>query len=272
MLSIALVLALVAPIAVAQRGGGGGGHASGFGHSSSVGHSSGLGHTPSHSPGRNAAFSRGFGDFRRSSQYGPYSSLPFPFFGDAFDPDDLYSTGYPVASEPPPYVLQAASEMAASGANFMAPPNQSDPRTSSPAQPLLIELQDGHYVSVGTTAIDGEARDLTAPQSNPSPPSGKNSNRLLAANSPAPVIAPLSPPLALPPVTLFYRDGHSEEVRDYTIANGILYARGDYYTDGYWNKKISLSALDVPRTLQANTARNVNFILPSSANEVITRP
>jgi hypothetical protein len=71
---------------------------------------------------------------------------------------------------------------------------------------------------------------------------------------------------------LFFRDGHSEEVRDYTIADGILYASGDYYTDGYWNKKINLSALDLARTLQSNAANHVNFVLPSSPNEVITRP
>jgi hypothetical protein len=76
----------------------------------------------------------------------------------------------------------------------------------------------------------------------------------------------------LPPATLIFRDGHSEEVRDYTIADGILYARGDYYSDGYWNKKIGLTALNIPETLQANATRNVKFVLPSSPNEVITRP
>src|SRR5271155_1384456 len=35
--------------------------------------------------------------FRRSSPSPyAYASLPFPFFGDSFDPNDLYSTGYPV--------------------------------------------------------------------------------------------------------------------------------------------------------------------------------
>src|ERR1700677_5253390 len=122
-LSISVVLALIAPIAVAQRGGAGAGHASGFGHSSGPGHAPASSLSPSRSPGRESTFSHGFGDFRRSSPYlSPYASLPFPFFGDAFDPDDLYSTGYPVASEPPPYVLQAASEMAASAANLMPPP------------------------------------------------------------------------------------------------------------------------------------------------------
>ncbi|HTU42661.1 MAG TPA: hypothetical protein VMF10_13205, partial [Candidatus Aquilonibacter sp.] len=60
--------------------------------------------------------------------------------------------------------------------------------------------------------------------------------------------------------------------RSYSIANGILYAQGDYYTDGYWNKKIDLSALDVPETLQANADHGVKFVLPSSPNEVVTRP
>ena len=84
--------------------------------------------------------------------------------------------------------------------------------------------------------------------------------------------AAASPPRDLPPALLVFRDGHSEEVRDYSIADGILYARGDYYTDGYWNKKIELSTLNVPQTLEANTQRNVKFVLPTSPNEVITRP
>ena len=76
----------------------------------------------------------------------------------------------------------------------------------------------------------------------------------------------------LPAAILIFRDGHSEEVRDYTIADGMLYARGDYYTDGYWNKKIDLATLNVAETMQANASRSVKFTLPSSPNEVITRP
>ena len=81
-----------------------------------------------------------------------------------------------------------------------------------------------------------------------------------------------APASVLPPAVLIFHDGHREEVRDYTIADGTLYARGDYYTDGYWNKKIDLASLNVPQTLQANADRNVKFVLPSSPNEVITRP
>ena len=86
------------------------------------------------------------------------------------------------------------------------------------------------------------------------------------------MIAAVSPARDLPAAVLIFRDGHSEEVHDYTIADGFLYARGDYYIDGYWNKKIDLATLDLPRTLQDNAARKVKFILPSSPNEVITRP
>jgi hypothetical protein len=185
--------------------------------------------------------------FRRSPQYVPYTSLPFPFFGDALDDGDIYSTGYPVASEPPAYVLQAASLQAGSGPNRMPRGTAPyDPAASS--QPLMIELQNGHYVHVSTAAADGGPQELT----------------------PAAVAVPPAP--NLPSVVLIFRDGHSEEVRDYTIADGILYARGDFYTDGYWNKKIALSALNLAQTLQANNERNVKFVFPASPNEVITRP
>ena len=119
----------------------------------------------------------------------------------------------------------------------------------------MIELQNGRYVRVNSTA-DADA-PLNLAENHTSP-------------NPARAAAPAPPPL--PSAVLIFRDGRHEEVRDYTIADGILYARGDYYTDGYWNKKISLSSLDVAQTLQANSARNVSFILPSSPNEVITRP
>jgi hypothetical protein len=170
----------------------------------------------------------------------PYTSLPFPFFADSFNPDDIYSTGYPVAAQLPVIMLQAARTIAG--------PDYVDRQPVTP-QPLMIELQNGRYVRVNRAAADGEAVLLDlAPDRTPSPPH------------------------ELAPVLLVFRDGHSEEVRDYTIADGILYASGDYYTDGYWNKKIDLSTVNVARTLGANAVRNVKFVLPSSPNEVITRP
>jgi hypothetical protein len=220
-------------------------------------------------PGRNAHPS----GFRRSSAYpyaSSYTSLPFPFFGDSFDPDDIYSTGYPVASQPPPFLLQALSEMAGPAANSMGPAMSSpNGRDSSSSQPLMIELQNGRYVRVNSIAADGDALPL-AP--NPAQAAKTSSRPTRLTPSQPPLIATASPAQSLPPAVLIFRDGHREEVGDYTIADGFLYARGDYYTDGYWNKKIDLSTLNLNQTLQANADRSVKFVLPSSPNEVITRP
>jgi hypothetical protein len=200
----------------------------------------------SHSPNGHLAFASNAhpSGFRRSS---PLTSLPFPFFGDSFNPEDIYSTGYPVASELPPFLLQAARAMPGAP-DSLAQPELTRPRTD-PSQPLMIELQHGHYVRVATTPADGDALPLTLTSSTSAVPAHD-----------------------LPPAILIFRDGRTEEVRDYTIADGILYARGDYYTDGYWNKKIDLSSLNVAETLQANVKQSIKFILPSSPNEVITRP
>jgi hypothetical protein len=224
-----------------------------------------------------AAHSSGF---RRPSPY-PYSyaSLPFPFFGDSFDPNDIYSTGYPVASQPPPLVLEAARAFANSSSPMGFSPALENNRESASSQPLMLELQNGQYVRVNSSAAEvDDAHDLTSAVSVKTP--NKNTQPAKSARNqsspPADTTAGLGIAAArsheLPPATLIFRDGHSEEVRDYTIADGILYARGDYYADGYWNKKIALSTLDVAQTMQANTSRNVNFVLPSSPNEVITRP
>jgi hypothetical protein len=200
------------------------------------------------------------GSHRFSAYASPYASLPFPFFGDGFTLDDIYSTGYPVASEPPPFLMQAVRDRAGSPDSVSGAMARSGyDRSASPSQPLMIELQNGRYVHVSTSAIDGEALPLTSESAISKPLISKPQ---IAAASPAPDLAP---------AVLIFRDGHSEQVRDYTIANGILYARGDYYTDGYWNKKINLATLDIAQTQAANSARNVTFTLPSFPNEVIAR-
>ncbi|MGA9511845.1 MAG: hypothetical protein WBV55_24720 [Candidatus Sulfotelmatobacter sp.] len=254
LLYIPLLAALaITPYATAQRS---------AGHAAAPIHSA-VPHL--NSPHHTLAFARGTHQpgFRRSSSpyASTYASLPFPFFGDSFDPDDIYSTGYPVASPPPPYLLQALSQMTGPAVNnigqAMTSPSVNE---SSSSQPLMIELQNGHYVRVSATVANGDALPLDQ-----SPIRGRSSQSLSPINS-----APQAQPLAA--AVLIFRDGHREEVRDYTIADGMLYARGDYYTDGYWNKKINLAALNVPETMQANANRGVNFVLPSSPNEVITRP
>ena len=155
-------------------------------------------------------------------------------------------------------------------------------REPSSSQPLMIELQNGRYVRVQNDANNSQSLPLNMSATNRGSQKAGSQNlisrNLLPAQSATnpsnsvPAIASAAPPRDLPPVLLVFRDGRTEEVRDYTIADGMLYARGDFYTDGYWNKKIELSTLDLRQTLQANAARNVKFILPSSPNEVITRP
>jgi hypothetical protein len=235
------------------------------------------GHSALHSSAGHSSRARnGYPSARRNSPLlSPLTSLPFPFFGDSFDPDDIYSTGYPVASAPPPFLMQALQGLAGSATgsigSAMSVPNNREPSSN---QPLMIELQNGRYVRVNIPAIDGEALPLSLPTTfEPAKSPHPHTTKLAASASTQPLlIAAASPAPALPAAVLVFRDGHSEEVRDYTIADGILYARGDYYTDGYWNKKIDLATLNVGQTLQANADRNVKFVLPSSANEVITRP
>jgi hypothetical protein len=210
--------------------------------------------------------------FRRFS---PHTSLPFPFLGDFLNLDDIYSSGYPVASQPPVILLQAARDMAASSdyspqLGMFQPKNDHD--LASSTQPLMIELQNGRYVRVAGTPANGELLSLGLGQAQTSDTKPAKLTRPISARLAASNSTPQTPAPSLPPAVLVFRDGHSEEIRDSTIADGILYARGDYYTDGYWNKKIAISTLNVPQTLEANTTRNVKFILPTSPNEVITRP
>jgi hypothetical protein len=217
----------------------------------------------------------------RSNRYGAtYASLPFPFFGDAFDPNNIYSTGYPVASQPPEFVLKAARELSASP-DYTAGeiPSGHNSREFSSAQPLMIELQNGRYVRVNTPALDGDPQEFDDPAepatiAHTGPNKRPHSARRPVADSAQQAAAPATDSAMqnLPSALLVFRDGHSEEVRDYTIADGALYARGDFYTDGYWNKKIDLSALNLKATVQENADRNVKFALPSSPNEVVIRP
>ena len=91
--------------------------------------------------------------FRRSS---PRTSLPFPFLGEYLSLDDIYSAGYPVASQPPVILLQAARALSAPS-DYPAQP-RNEPATKT--QPLMIERQNGHYVRVTTTPANGEPLSL----------------------------------------------------------------------------------------------------------------
>jgi hypothetical protein len=187
----------------------------------------------------------------------PYSSLlsVFGMFPDSSYPNsstpDSSAQGSP---EAPNILLQALSPAGAIQ-------NQQQPAS----QPLLIELQGGRYVRLnGEKPSDDGLLAYQAPTASKARGSAKvDSNRRSTHEVTA---------RALVPVVLIFRDGHSEVVRDYTIAGGAIYARGDYYSDGYWNKKIELSALNLPETVRSNQEHGVRFVLPNAPNEVITRP
>ena len=246
-LAIFAMLGALAPWAIAQRGAGA---RAGF-HGKEI-----------HASRRGATSIRGGfgpGRFARRDRAYDYLSLPFPFFDDAYDAGDIYSTGYPVAAPLPEYSPSRVQ-------NYLSRDLESESGSrTEPAAPVMIELQNGRYVQVSTVAIDGEAEPLNgsathALQGGTGSVAEQTSYRSdsTADKSPAPVL-------------LIFKDGHREEVRDYTIANGVLYAEGDFYVDGYWNKQIGLAALDLHETVQVNAARNVSFCLPSSPNEVIAR-
>jgi hypothetical protein len=127
----------------------------------------------------------------------------------------------------------------------------------------MIELQGDRYVRVsGEESSTAEIRTIEPQTSAARQSTAVNANSKLADRRPA----------ELAPVQLVFRDGHREEVSDYTIADGVLYARGDYYRDGTWNRKIELKSLNMSETIQSNDARGVRLQLPTSPNEVITRP
>ena len=153
----------------------------------------------------------------------------------------MYAPGYGVA-QPAVIVMQA-------------PVAQDPPPVHTPAEPLLIELQGDRYVRIsgeeasGTQMIDGGSASANRPEALQSTPIRESV-----------------------PAILVFRDGHSEEVYDYTIASGILYARASYYGDGTSNRKVALSFLNLPETVAANRTRGVKFQLPVASNEVIVGP
>jgi hypothetical protein len=174
-----------------------------------------------------------------------------PGFGRAFYYGDPYLfADYPTdsgASLPPPQIL------------FVQPAPSAPVRPEAKVEPLLIELQGDHYVRIGGVSSQLENAVPVDDSSVATPQVSHVATKIQA-------------PLPLLPATLIYRDGHSEQVRDYAIFGGIIYARGDYWQNGYWTKPIQLSALNIPATLQTNLEQGVKFVLPSGPNEVVTRP
>ena len=206
-----------------------------------------------------------------SPRFSPLSFLTDPFLSG------LRGSGDPPAASSPVIVLQSAAESLASRGD--QGPQQ--------GQPLLIELRGDRYVQISS---DGRESDEHGGQPDyfreMSGSAGAKSGRSQADVGKTKVLSSRPRvsrgqvntknalaagvfPHELAPTVLVYRDGHREEVREYSIADGVLYARGDYYAIGYWNKKIELVALDLPQTVKANQERGVRFVLPDSPNHVV---
>lgn len=165
------------------------------------------------------------------------------------------------------YSAEPAAEAAPQVVVVQIPTAAEPPVKETKASPLLIEWQVDRYVRVSDT--DSNAGTTTDAQSDRTEPSSPKPTAPMSNKRPQ-TIEPT--PADLAPVVLVYRDGRREQIRDYTIADGIIYARGDYWTDGYWTKKIQLAALNIPASMKASQDRGARFVLPASANEVVTRP
>jgi hypothetical protein len=138
----------------------------------------------------------------------------------------------------------------------------------APVQPLLIELRGDRYVRL--TGSESPGAEMITPETiarMPDPPRNQSHSEERAPASTHPTATPEPPP-----AILIFRDGHSEETSDYTIANGVLYTRSDFYANGSWTRRIELSSLNLPETLKSNQSRGVPFQLPSFPNEIIVRP
>ena len=181
-------------------------------------------------------------------------------FSDPIYSDYLSSTGYPVASQPSVIVFETS-------------PAATPVPERTPAEPLIIELQGDRYVRVSgeQTSETGSETESKTKMIDPRPDPPRRQQQSAGGATHAVAARELAS------TVLVFRDGHREEVSDYTIADGVLYTRSDFYTPGFYspgssNRKIDLSSLDLSETLQSNQSRGVRFQLPQAPNEVIVGP
>jgi hypothetical protein len=197
----------------------------------------------------------GWGRSPGSFSQGIPSGHPFPgsrsnviFLGEP------WLANYPLQSGQPTYiVLQPQASPAAKPAE--------EPK---PITPLLIEWQGDRFVRM-TSTEPWLRNGSSTPQAEvhqplPDHPPAKSKDNPLTANATKDA-----------PVTLIYRDGHREQVHDYSIIGERLYTSADYVQSGSWMKTISLSILNLPATIEANQEAGVPFALPTAANVVVTR-
>ena len=208
-----------------------------------------------------AGFARGVrggsGLYRERRSFNRGIIVGSPFFYPDYDGSAPYAIGSDVegdvGSAPPRVVL-------------VRPVSADDSPRRTKLTPLLIEWQGNRYVRFGGIEEPAEVGTSTHPDY-AEPTSAKSPTKpTMSATQKERSEAQT---VELPPAVLVYRDGHREEIPDYAIADGVIYVRGNNWQNGYWTKRIPLSALDAPATMQANQQRGVRFMLPSAPNVVI---
>jgi len=189
------------------------------------------------------------------------------FIPGGFFPDGWYGDYYqPLAPQPTVVVVQPATP---------APSFHDEARRSG--EPLMIEWQGDRYVRYTSSQIGANAQtaqlDYAAPTgAGATQPSGSSSRATKGtANSPG-AESSESSDRAQPLAGLVFRDGHQQDVGNYTIINRVMYVEHDYWSSGAWQQKIEMADLDIAATLKLNHDRGVKFILPTMPNEVVTRP
>jgi hypothetical protein len=180
----------------------------------------------------------------------PGSSYLYPDLSGSYYSDSQYDERYAEDSASPQVVIMRPT---AAENSF---------QTIKPG-PLLIELQGDRYVRFG--GVEEADRSGTSAHPDYAEATATNPMREVSAGKDHTE----APGAETIPVVLVYRDGHREEFPDYAIANGMIYAHGTDWQNGYWTKQIPLSALDPAATLNANRERGVKFMLPSAPNVVI---
>lgn len=142
---------------------------------------------------------------------------------------------------------------------ILRPASVEDSSRRTRTAPLLIEWRGDRYVRFGGT-------EETAQRGASAHPDYSESTQAKSAVS--------SPPQSraqaeTQPAVLVYRDGHREDIHDYVIADGVVYARDSSWQNGYRTRQLPLSALDPSATMQANQERGIKFMLPSASDVVI---
>lgn len=205
------------------------------------------GHAPAGSMARSV---RSFGG--RADQHTAFPRAVY--LGTPYWMDDGYA---PNPQTPSVIVIQTPPVATASSAK----PSEE----TKPVTPLMIEWQGDRYVRREANSAGARTNQSDYVAESKTQPGQKHSSSAI----PPPITT--STPAEPPPATFVFRDGHREQSSDYSIISGVIYARGDYWTNGSWVKQIPVSQLDLPATFTANQEQGVTFRLPAAPNEVVTR-